>query len=123
MKDLRGKEDLPDDGYGLIDAIEHAIMILEDAKNGEAVIDLSESLSIGEMPAKMRHYADITYNAEDIKNFDRVEEITGISIPEEARIDKIFEQKYNFDRQLMENICKGFSNYIMAKKRLADNKQ
>lgn len=88
-------------------------MILEDAKGGEAVIDLTEELK-KVMPAKMRHYADLTYNAEDIKNLDRVADITGISIPKEARIDKIFD-RYGFDRNKMEGICKDFSDYIMTK--------
>lgn len=119
LKTLREQKTLPDDGYGLIDAMEHAVMILEDAKNGEAVVDLPEFLK-GEMPAKMRHYADLTYNAEDIKNFDRVAEITGISIPDEARLDKIF-GRFNFDRQQMESICKDFSSYIMIKRELKND--
>ncbi|HUC88608.1 MAG TPA: hypothetical protein VMR49_01070 [Candidatus Paceibacterota bacterium] len=113
LKILRKESSFPEDGYGLIDEIERAIMILEDAKGGEAVIDLTEELK-KVMPAKMRHYADLTYNAEDIKNLDRVADITGISIPKEARIDKIFD-RYGFDRNKMEGICKDFSDYIMTK--------
>lgn len=116
LKNLREQKKLPDDGYGLIDAMEHAIMILEDAKSGEALIDLPELIR-GKMPAKMRHYADLTYNIEDIKNLDRVVEITGISVPDEVRIDKIFD-RFNFNRQQMENICRDFSSYIMAKREL-----
>ena len=117
LKALRDQKTLPDDGYGLIDAMEHAVMILEDAKDGEAVIDLPVFLK-GEMPAKMRHYADLTYNAEDIKNLDRVTEITGIPIPNGARIDKIFERRFNFDRQQIESICKDFSRYLIIKRNL-----
>jgi len=113
LEALKKQETLPDDGYGLIDAMEHLILILEDAKTGEAVIDLSEGIE-GVMPSKMRHYADVTYNAEDIKDLGRVTEITGITIPDEVRIDKIFD-RYGFDRAKMEGICRDFSDYIMRK--------
>ena len=116
LKTLRDNKTLPGDGYGLIDAMEHIIMILEDARNGEAVSDLPETIQ-GEMPAKMRHYADLTYNAEDIKNLDRVTEITDVALPDELRIDKIF-ARYGFDRQRMEDICRDFSEYIALKKEI-----
>ena len=109
LKLLKQKNKLSSDGYGLIDEMERTILILEDAKNGEAVLELPEILT--SMPSQMRHYADLTYNAEDIKNLDRVLEITGISIPEGVRIDKIFD-KYGFNRNDMEAICKDFSEHI-----------
>lgn len=117
---LKKENALPDDGYGLIDAMEHMIKILKYAKNGEAVIDLPEILRKGKMPHEMRHYADLTYNAEDVKNFDRVTEITRISFPDEIRIDKIFD-RYGFNRKEMETICKDFSDYIMVKRELEKN--
>lgn len=116
LKSLREQNLLPDDGYGLIDGIEHAVMILEDAKSGEAVVDLPEVL-IGEMPPKMRHYVDLTYNAEDVTNLDRVAEITGIFIPGELRIDRIF-NRHGFNKENMENVCQDFSYYIMIKRDL-----
>ena len=116
LKSLRDEGSFPEDGYPLIDEMERAVLILNDAKNGEAVVDLPEVLTKG-MPAKIRHYADLTYNAEDIKNLDRVSEITGITIPEESRIDKIFD-RFDFDRNKMETICKDFSDYINAKMEL-----
>ena len=118
LKKMKDQNTLPDDGYGLIDATEHALMILKDAKNGEALIDLPEVLT-GTMPAEMRHYADLTYNIEDIKDFGRVSEITGVVIPNELRIDKIFD-RYNFDRKEMENVCRDFSDYIVAKNELGN---
>ena len=113
LKSIKQQNKLPEDGYGLIDELERDILILNDAKNGDAVIDLPEVLT--NMPPKMRHYADLTYNAEDIRNLDRVMEITGISISQEARIDKIFD-RYGFDRKKMDQICKEFSEYIYEKK-------
>ncbi len=117
LKALRDNKQLPRDGYGLIDTLEHATIILKNAKSGEAVIELPDTIGKEGMPPKMRHYADLTYNAEDIKNFDRVYEITGVKIPDESRMDKIFDQ-FGFDRNKMEEICKNFSDYIMAKKTL-----
>ncbi len=114
LKELREQNTLPDDGYGLIDAMEHMIMILEDAKTGEALIDLPEVLD-DKMPAKMRHYADLTYNAEDVRDFERVREITGITIPDEVRLDMVF-NRYGFDRARMESICRDFSDYILLKR-------
>ena len=121
LKALEKQKILPGDGYGLIDAMEHMVMILEDAKTGEAVIDLSEVI-VGVMPAKMRHYADVTYNAEDVKDLGRVTEITGITIPDEVRIDKIFD-RYGFERAKMEGICRDFSDYILIKRDLVRQKQ
>lgn len=110
LKTIKQQNKLPEDGYGLIDELERDILILNDAKNGEAVIDLPDD-DLTNMPSQMRHYADLTYNIEDISSLDRVFEITGISIPEEARIDKIFD-RYGFDRNKMEEICKEFSESI-----------
>jgi hypothetical protein len=109
LKSIKQQNKLPEDGYSLIDEIERDIMILEDAKNEKAVVDLPQILT--EMPSQMRHYADLTYNIEDVKNLDNVAEITGISIPKEARIDKIFD-RYGFDKNKMEEICKEFSESI-----------
>lgn len=107
---------LPDDGYGLIDSVIHAIELLKKAQKEKAVEELPEEIR-GTMPIEMRTYADLTYNIEDIANFDRVKEITGVEIPDSARIDKIFDQ-FNFDRNKMEQICKDFSEYLMTKREI-----
>lgn len=114
LKIMGDQGTLPDDGYGLIDEMERAVMILKDAKNGDALSDLPELLVGGKMEAKIRHYADLTYNAEDLKDLDRVSEITGIFIPNEVRIEKIFD-RFDFDRRQMENICKDFANALWLK--------
>lgn len=119
LEKMKEAETLPNDGYGLIDTLQHSIMILEDAKEGEAVVDLPESLH-GEMPAKMRHYADLTYNAEDLRELGRVAEITGIEIPDDTRTDKIFES-FGFNRENMEEICHDFSDHVLAKRELEES--
>lgn len=116
LNELKEKETLPDDGYGLIDSVIHAIELLKKAQEGKAVEELSDEL-LGTMPIEMRTYADLTYNAEDIANLDRVQEITGVEIPDGARIDQIFDQ-FNFDRNQMEQICKDFSEYLMTKREI-----
>ncbi len=116
LNELKESETLPDDGYGLIDSVVHAIELLKKAQKGNAVTELPEEIR-GTMPIETRTYADLTYNAEDIANFDRVIKITGIKIPTEARIDKIFDQ-FNFDRNQMEQICKDFSDYLMVKREI-----
>ncbi len=121
LLDLKIQKTLPDDGYGLIDDMERAVKILRNAQTGEAVSDLPEVI-VGEMSLEMRLYADLTYNAEDLKNLGRVTEITGITIPDEVRLDKIFE-RFNFDRTKMESICRDFSDYITIKRNLAKMKQ
>ena len=114
LREMKESQTLPPDGYGLVDSMVHAVELLEKAKSGDAVQELPEVLE-GTMPRSMRTYADLTYNAEDIANLDRVAEITGVTFPDEARIDKIFEH-LGFDRKRMEEICKDFSEYIMIKK-------
>ncbi len=114
LRTLQEQDALPCDGYGLIDAMEHLIMILNDAKDGEALVDLPEVIE-GDMPAKTRHYADLTYNAESLKDLDRVTEITGIAFSDDIRVDKIYD-KHGFNRKEMENICHDFSDYLDAKK-------
>jgi len=116
LNELKDKETLTDDGYGLIDGVIHAIELLKKAQKAKAVEELPEEIH-GTMPIETRTYADLTYNAEDIANFDRVQEITGVEIPDSARIDKIFDQ-FNFDRRQMEQICKDFSEYLMAKREI-----
>lgn len=114
LKQMREEGSLPEDGYAFVDGMEHALMILRDAEAGEAVRDLPEVIQ-SEMPSTMRHYADLTYNAEDLTNADRVIEITGIYIPDEARIDKLFE-RLGFDRARMEALCRRFSDVLSVKK-------
>lgn len=114
LRDMKEKESLPSDGYGLIDALVHATELLAQATTGHVAEELPELLR-GNMPREMRTYADLTYNAGSIQNLDRVTEITGVTIPNEARIDKIFD-RIGFDRNKMEEICKAFSAFIFANK-------
>jgi len=116
LREMKESQSLPPDGYGLIDSMVHAVELLEQAKTANVVENLPETLQ-GTMPREQRTYADLTYNAEAIVNLDRVAEITGVAIPDEARIDKIFE-RFGFNRNRMEEICKDFSDYIMAKKEM-----
>lgn len=116
LNEMKNAETLPDDGYGLIDNVVRAVELLKKSQAGTAVEELPEELK-GEMPISMRTYADLTYNIEDIGNFDRIKEITDIDIPQEARIDKIFDQ-YNFNASQMEQICKDFSEYQLAKREI-----
>jgi len=116
LREMKKSQSLPPDGYGLIDSMVHAVDLLEQARTENVVEELPEILQ-GTMPRKQRTYADLTYNAEAIVNLDRVTEITGVTIPDEARIDKIF-KRFGFDRNRMEEICKDFSDYIMAKKEM-----
>jgi hypothetical protein len=114
LRELKDSETLPDDGYGLVDGMVHAIDLLEQSKIGNAVQELPEELQ-GAMPREMRTYGDLTYNASSIVDLDRVSEITGINIPDEVRIDRIFEH-LGFDRNRMQEVCKSFSDYLVAKK-------
>jgi hypothetical protein len=116
LREMKEAQSFPPDGYGLIDSMVHAVELLEQASSTNAVEELPEVLQCT-MPREMRTYADLTYNAEAIANLDRVREITGISIPDETRIDKIFE-RFGFNRNRMEEICKDFSDYIMTKKNM-----
>ena len=113
MRELVDTETLPNDAYGLMDDVEHKIIVLENAQKGDALIELPETLH-GRMDPKMRHYADFTYNADDMRSLDRVTEVTGIIIPNDARTDKILE-KFGIDRQQMEDICKEFSQQRFQK--------
>lgn len=114
LLEMKGAKTLPNDGYGLIDAMVHAVELLKSAKTGKAVAELPEVIT-GGMPRDMRTYADLTYNASTVPNLDRVAEITGVIIPYEARTDKIFD-RIGFDRNKMQEVCKAFSDYIFTKK-------
>ncbi len=99
---------LPENAYrGMLDDIKHRIMVLENAKQGPAFIELPEVLE-GKMDPKIRHYNDFTYNADDMHNLDRAMEVTGIVIPEELRTDKILE-RLGIDRSQMDDLCRQFS--------------
>ena len=114
LREMKVSETLPFDGYGFVDGMVHAVDLLEQAKIGNTVQELPEELQ-GAMPREMRTYADLTYNASSIVDLDRVSEITGIKIPDDARIDRIFE-RLGFDRNRMQEVCKSFSDYLVAKK-------
>lgn len=114
LQPLRDAEALPDDAYGLVDMVEHAVMILEDAQEGDALEDMPEQFS-GELKTKIRHYADLTYNAEDVADFGRLEKIVGIKLADDERLDRIFETQYGFQREDMEEECRAFADYLAEK--------
>jgi len=120
LTEMAGIQELPSDVYGLIDALGMAVKILEKEQAGDALIDLSEIIQ-GEMPAEMMRYADLTYNAEHLKNLDKAFEIAGIEIPDEAKIDRlignIFSQK-GFDKKQIDELCRDLPSYIETKKEL-----
>ncbi len=114
LKSMASENKLPSDGYGLIDELERMKLILTDAHSGDALVDLAETIGRDGMTPEMRHYADLTYNAEDLKSLDRATELTGIEIPDFDRIDKLYD-RYGFDRAKMENICRAFGEYLESK--------
>lgn len=110
LKVQREEGTLPSEGYGMIDSLEHASMILKDAASGEALMDLPEMVE-GAMKDKMAHYADLTYNAGSVADYDKVAELSGVKFPDEIRLDKLF-SKWNFDRNQMEAVCHEFADYL-----------
>ncbi|MFA5024333.1 MAG: hypothetical protein WC523_05215 [Patescibacteria group bacterium] len=127
LKNIREEGGFKEGDWALVDEVERATMILRDAKEengkiGEAVVDLPELLT-GNMPAKMRHYADLTYNAEDIHlDWNRIKELTSIDILQGERIDNIFD-KHGFDRNRMEDICMEFSDKLTKDKEMGRVRQ
>jgi len=99
---------------GLRDGLNHMVASLRAARDGQAVVDFPEIIK-DKMPQEMRRFADYTYNIDDLIDLDRVAQVTGVKIPDEQRIDKIFERFGLSDRKKMEEICKDFSDYISAK--------
>ncbi len=110
LKDKRGAGTLPDEGYAAIDSLEYAIVILKDAALGKALVDLPETIE-GAMEDKMAHYVDLTYNAESIIDCDQVAELSGLPFSDDIRLDKLFD-RWNFDRNSMEDVCHGFADYL-----------
>lgn len=115
LKSMRNNNALPEDGYGLVDSLELATMILKDARQGAALVDLPEMIE-GAMQDKMAHYADLTYNAGSVANYDRVSDITGVSFPPDVRLDKLFD-RWGFDQSRMEAVCRQFADLLGQKGR------
>jgi hypothetical protein len=123
-------------------SLKYAVIILSDAnelseteenleklkENGAQSPELEDKISklqLAELPEefsdirdKIRHYNDLTYNADDWVDLDHVNELLGKEYPppseKGARIDKIYEDYYNFDRKKFEQLCKDFSGMIYA---------
>jgi len=110
MEEMHKHGKLPDDAYGVKFSLDLVIKILEDAKTGEAVEELLEVIT--KMPPKMRHFADLTYNLDDIPDYGRLKEIVGIEIPSELRIDLLFERLIDFDRMRMNDLNREFGEYL-----------
>ena len=114
LNDMRNKETIPTDGYGLINSLIHKVMILENALSGDALDELDDVI-VGPMPPKMRHYADLTYNVDDMKGeLDRVTEITGVQFSDRIRVDKLFDEVFHekFDPRRMEELCADFREWL-----------
>ncbi len=128
LADLEKKDadkTLPDNAYGLKDKIYHCIEILKRAskENQNAVTEMSETYTPS---AEVHSYNDLTYNIEDMPDLDQIKEITGIEIPKEMQLDKIFEQpeiiggaQMHFEKNKMDSICKEFSEYLINKRETA----
>ena len=120
LTEMANTHELPDDIYGLIDALGMAVKILEKSKNGDGLIDLPETIQ-GEMPAEMMRYADLTYNAEYINNLDKAFKLVGIEIPDEAKIDKLVENAFSqkgFNKSQIDGLCKDLPAYVKVRKEL-----
>lgn len=112
---------LPDEAYGFKDAVNHTVNLLERALDPDdiAVKELGEFY---DSSTEMNTYNDLTYNIDDLKDFSLIREYTGLDLPDNLRIDKIFENYINvgenkkeFKNSDMENICKEFSDQLFAK--------
>lgn len=117
LEEMKSAATLSNDGYRVIDGVVHAVELLRTALTGQAVEELPEILT-ERMTREVRTYADLTYNAGTIVDLDKVEEITGIVIPKDLRIDRIFENNFGFNRDQMEGICEDFANLVDAEQEL-----
>ena len=126
--------------------LEYAVIILRDAKilkiakedletaerlDSKEAISKSQGLvdryTIKELPDefsyfgdKTRHYNDLTYNADDLADLEKVKTLLGskIDLPKKkgARIDRIYEDYYDFDRKNFETACHEFSEKLFPRK-------
>jgi len=109
LKVMREDNTLPDEGYGQLDSLERALKFINDAANNIDVEELPNTFS-GNLPEAVRHYNDITYNSDTLIDIDKIMQITGVSFPDEIRIDTLMTgQGFNGK---MEDICKKFSEKI-----------
>lgn len=117
LRAMREAKTLPYGGIDLLNELERTILIFNDALNGEAVVDLPETIGPG-MPSRMRHYADLTYNAEHIQhlsNYDRIKELTGVDIPPGKRITDLF-PRIQIDTATIDRVCREFSDSLAAER-------
>lgn len=109
--------------------LEYIVKILTDAKkeklkkeigaSGEGedrrMAELPEVIT-GKIDEKVRHYNDLTYNADDHFDLDEVCGVLGGQFhpPAEigARVDRIYEDNFGFDRKNIEDICRKFSEKL-----------
>lgn len=118
--------------------LEYVVKILKDAqleklkkqigagdveKGSRKLIELPErideengGIKLGE---KVRHYNDLTYNADDFQDLDEMCKLLGdgFTPPTEkgARSDRIYEDNFGFDRKKIEDICRKFSEKLFGK--------
>ena len=95
----------------------------------QKAVELAKKHQLAELPeefwymnAKIRQFNDLTYNADDWVDLDEINKnLLGGTLPppteKGARIDKIYEDYYGFDRERMEQLCKGFSDKLYKPKK------
>lgn len=112
LQQMKDSKTLPDDGWHAIEELQHNINVLKSSLGGqEALMELPEDIS-GAMPASMRAYADLTYNSKYRSGLADAVRITGQELPNDQRLDRIFETLYGFDSQKTEDICRQFSERV-----------
>lgn len=112
LKRQRASGTLPRDGQKLLNELTRVIMVMEEAQH-DGLAELPEELS-GNMQVGIRHYGDLTYNAEHIaklKDYDRLQELTGIDIPETSRIMHVYTVT-GLDPKRIDSLCAAFTEYI-----------
>lgn len=98
--------------------------LLRNAKSKYAVKEIPEEGRRNDRDPeqdKIRRYADLTYNIESVgEETDRIIKLTGVKIPESARVDKIYEQHFGYlpgeMKGLMKKLCDDFPAYLSAEK-------
>ena len=112
--------------------LEYIVKILTDAKyekdkKATGLSDVGPDRKMAELPEvitgkideKIRHYNDLTYNADDHFDLDEVCGVLGDSfhppVGAGTRIDRIYEDNFGFDRKEIEDICRKFSEKLYRK--------
>ncbi|NUJ97383.1 hypothetical protein HGA92_01185 [Candidatus Gracilibacteria bacterium] len=80
-------------------------------EDGNKIVEMPEKIKNGKFSSEMMRFNDLTYNAYHLIDLSEVMKETGISIPSEFRIDKLFGEKFDFKN--MKQIVKDFSDKIM----------